>query len=276
MSAQTESTDGWVCAFCSHPNDFDYDDDWAGPPPNGEDLPFRCAECGKVCNVTAEVVQVRFVAEPADDQSDAINDDDDFEGEDEDEDFDEDDFEDDEFDEGESGEEDNEDSDDLNDEDSAGAFSDPRHLIELHANNPTVTSPVDTGWERTKPGRVHPACKGLHTVEDGCCGIVEPCARCGRPRCYVEGSSSLIRLCDHCWSAVVTKGAYWPTTEAVDRRRLWLREEWKMPRWWMWTTQLSEAIAEDEADCARIDQINKVVVELPVQLALPVSETAHD
>lgn len=116
MSAQTESTDGWVCAFCSHPNDFDYDDDWAGPPPNGEDLPFRCAECGKVCNVTAEVVQVRFVVEPADDQSDAINDDDDFEGEDEDgdfdeEDFDQDDFEDDddEFDEGESGEEDNED-----------------------------------------------------------------------------------------------------------------------------------------------------------------------
>lgn len=287
MSAQTESTDGWVCAFCSHPNDFDYDDDWAGPPPNGKELPFRCAECGKVCIITAEVVQVRFVAEPADDQSDAMNDEDDFEGEDEDEDedFDEDDFEEEEEDDFEEGE-----FDDLDEEHSDGgesvcvgytvakvALSDPRHLIELHANNPSVMGAVQTGWESAMPGRVHPACKGLHTVHDGCRGVVEPCARCGRPRCYAEGTSSLARLCDDCWSAVVTEGVYWPTIEAVKRRRKWLREEWAMPRWWMWTTQLAEALADDEADCARIDQINRVVVELPVQPAFSaVSEATHD
>lgn len=284
-NAQTESTDRWVCAYCSHRNDFEADSDVELMVlQDGDELPFRCTECGKVCLVTTEVVQVRYVAEPADDQSHAVNDDeDDFQEEDED------DFDDEEFDEDDFEEEDEEDFDDLDDEDSDDDESAPtvdpvatasfgsRHLIELHANNPTVTSPVKTGWERTKPGRVHPACKGLHTVEDGCRGIVEPCARCGRPRCFVEGTSSLIRLCNDCWSAVVTKGAYWPTLEAVERRRWWLREEWQMPRWWMWTTKLAEAVADEEAECERIDQINCLVVELPVQAALPaISEPAHD
>lgn len=293
MSEQTVCFDGWVCVFCSHQNDFESDSDgeWAGPPPTGEELPFRCAECGKVSVVTTEVVQVRFVAEPADDQSNAINDDEDGFEDDDDDEYDESDSEEDEEDDdGDFEEDEDEFFDNPDDEDPAAGkstpavdtvatagLSAPRHLIELHANNHTVTRPVETGWERTMPGRVHPACKGLHTVEDGCCGVVDPCVRCGRPRCFVEGSSSLDYLCDDCWSAVVTKGAYWPTMEAVERRQRWLNEEWAMPRWWMWTTKLADAIAEDEAECERIDQINRVIVELPVQRAFPaLSETAHD
>lgn len=220
MRTRTESADGWCCVYCGWQNDFEaeLDEDAIIPEPDGDnELPIRCRECGKVCTVTAEVVDVLYVAEPCEDQSSAVNDgDDDF---DEDEDGEDDDFD-------EEGDDFDEVEEDFDEGEAivppptltariAATPTDNRQLVELHADHPTVGGAVPTGWERSEAGRVHPACKGLHTVSDGCRGTVEPCERCGRPRCYTEGTSSLGELCDTCWFAVA-RGAYWPTMEAVD------------------------------------------------------------
>jgi hypothetical protein len=71
--------DAWACAHCRKPNVFDAElgNDGLIPDPLDEnDLPYRCASCGRVSIITAEIVSIRYVVEPADDDSTAVNDDD--------------------------------------------------------------------------------------------------------------------------------------------------------------------------------------------------------
>jgi len=251
--SEEKEGDAWACAHCRKPNVFDAElgNDGLIPDPLDEnDLPYRCASCGRVSIITAEIVSIRYVVEPADDDSTAVNDDDeddeeDLDDEEDDNEEDDDDLDDhdlddeeDDNDEDDNDEDDEEqDDDDLDDDDLSPAASPEAYgiaaspnsdrnltLKELHAGNPTITKPIRIS-ERPGSIVVHPACKGLHSAAVACRGRVEPCARCGRPRCYVEGTSELGELCDECWDAVVLGGAWWPTLEAFDSRMDQVREE---------------------------------------------------
>ena len=231
--SEEKEGDAWACAHCRKPNVFDAElgNDGLIPDPLDEnDLPYRCASCGRVSIITAEIVSIRYVVEPADDDSTAVNDDDEDDEEDLDDEEDDNEEDDDDLD-----DHDLDDEEDDNDEDTRGVSRslwdccvaqlrpefDPEgvargepHDYEAHPNLGEAGSIV-----------VHPACKGLHSAAVACRGRVEPCARCGRPRCYVEGTSELGELCDECWDAVVLGGAWWPTLEAFDSRMDQVREE---------------------------------------------------